>query len=120
MEDIRRRPGASLLNVMIKFRLIPFGELLWLVLRQAGLHWKVRARQVQSALQVGNFGHILDSGKTRPRRNGGGRDSIPLYYLTCTAILETVFLVVTQECYNGFGGVSAVCRRASIPATGES
>lgn len=43
-----------------------------------------------------------------------GKDSAHLYFRACTTLLETFFLVISSQCYNGFGGVSAARRRASI------
>jgi hypothetical protein len=68
MQDVGRRAGAGLLDAMIKFLLFPFRKLFRLVLRQAGLHWKGRARQVQRTFQVDVFGHKLDSGADYPLR----------------------------------------------------
>ena len=101
MQDVRRRAGASLLDAMIEFLLFPLRKLLRLVLRQAGLHRKGRARQIQCAFQVNVFGHKLASsadcpyhterpsstGTSTPAEKpaGLGKDSFFLYRCACTA-----------------------------------
>ena len=59
MQDVGGRSCARLLDAVIKFFLFPLRKLLRLVLRQAGLHGEGRARQIQCAFQVNNFGHKL-------------------------------------------------------------
>jgi hypothetical protein len=136
--------------------------LLRLVLRQTGLHGKVRARQVQSAFQIVEFEHKLALGADSPFRSlvakffarfssarlqagiqararlrasatqpgslvpfsrlrpsvegkasykkisvTRGKDSPSCTAVPVPASLETIFLVVTSQCYNGFGSVSA-------------
>src|SRR5882762_3934523 len=62
MQDVRRRSGARFLDAMIKFLLLPIGELLRLVLRQARLHRECCTREIQRAFQVDNFGHKFGHG----------------------------------------------------------
>src|ERR1700756_5272024 len=42
-----------------KTPLFPGGQLLWLILRQVGLHGKIRFRQVQRFLEFQRFGHSV-------------------------------------------------------------
>ncbi len=66
VQDVGRRAGARLLDAVIEFLLFPLRKLFRLVLRQAGLHRKGRARQVQCAFQVNDFGHKLASSADCP------------------------------------------------------
>ena len=63
MEHVGGRAGARLLNTMIELPVFPFGQLLRFILRQAGLHGKRCARQIQCAFQVNDFGHKLSVGR---------------------------------------------------------
>src|SRR4029077_2838389 len=167
MQDVGGRAGTCLLDAMIEFLLFPLHKLFRLVLRQTGLHRKVRVRQIQCAFQIDDFGHKLASGADCPLTiiklpicglDVGARHVVPLqlpdhstvvkfirppgstwmsnpdrnisrawqgqffqYCRACTASLETLFLVVTSQCYNGFGSVSArLPRWASIRVLRES
>ena len=99
MQDVGRRAGTRLLDAMIEFFLFPLRQLFRLVLRQARLHRKGCARQVQSAFQVHNFGHKLATGadnagrsltsvagfaQSPPLLEGPGKDSVRLYLRACT------------------------------------
>jgi hypothetical protein len=60
--------------------------------------------------------------RLQPAKSFGesGEDSVHLYFRAWTTVLETFFLVISSQCYNGFGGVSAARRRASIRTALES
>ena len=59
VQDVGGGAGAGLLDALVESGLLPFGQHLGLVLRQAGLHREGRARQIQATFQVKWFGHEL-------------------------------------------------------------
>ncbi len=57
MQDKQRLALADFQNALVEIGLLPGGELLRLVLRQASLHGKVRLRQIQRLFEFERLGH---------------------------------------------------------------